>query len=380
MGNIEIISVDDHLLEPTDLWQSRVPARYRDRAPRVVALDDGDHWEFEGKREPTRDVATSVGKDKSDFSMGPVRYSEMLPQCYDSVARLADMDRDGILASLCFPQYPGFAGRIFTQAADKDLALVCLKAYNDFLLEEWAGSAPGRYIPMVLIPLWDPAAAVAEITRTANLGARAIGFSENPARLKLPSIHDADRYWDPVFAAAQDAQMPLCMHIGSSSSAPTTSPDAPYTVGFTILLTNSQYALTDWLFSGVLMRFPELKIVLSEGGVGWIPWLLERCDWVWSTHGGWSGSPLTEPPSEYFRRHAYGCFIDDKFGASVAEQIGIDNLLVESDYPHTDTSFPNTAATLEKSLAHLDAESIHKICRGNAEKLFRFTPSGLGQR
>jgi len=376
-----IISVDDHLLEPPDLWQRWVPAKYRQDAPQLVSLEDGDHWRFEGKLEPTVGVASSLGKDKTEYNVGPLRYSEMLPQCFDPVARLADMDRDGILASVCFPQYPGFAGRVFTTATDKDLARVCVEAYNNFIIEEWTGAAPGRYIPMVILPLWDIDECVTEIERAAAKGARAIAFSENPSKLGFPSIHSSDGHWDRVFAAAEQAELPLCMHIGSSSTVPLTADDAPYTVNFTVILTNAQFALADWLFSGVLMRFPRLKIVLSEGGIGWIPWLLERCDWVWETHGAWTKSPLQEPPSEYFRRNAYGCFIDDKFGASVVERIGVDNVMVESDYPHTDTSFPNTRVKIEKALAELDDEqAVTKILRGNAERVFRFAPSGLGQR
>jgi predicted TIM-barrel fold metal-dependent hydrolase len=152
------------------------------------------------------------------------------------------------------------------------------------------------------------------------------------------------------------------------------------TVSISILMLNSAMALADWLFSGVFLRFPDLKIVLSEGGIGWIPWSIGRCDQVWETHGLWTKSPLTEPPSEYFRRNCYGCFIDDVFGASVIERIGVDNVMVESDYPHTDMSFPDTAEKVEKALAHLTDDVFRQVVRGNAERVFHFEPSGLGLR
>jgi predicted TIM-barrel fold metal-dependent hydrolase len=313
------------------------------------------------------------------------------------LARVEDMNRDGVLASLCFPSFPRFCGQAFTEAKDKDLGLLCVQAYNDWMLEDWCGAAPGRFIPLMIIPLWDPQLAVTEIERTAAKGGRAIAFSENPYPLGLPSIHDKSRYWDPVFAAAADHEMPLCTHLGSSSQLPQTSPSTPLIATMSLTPLNIAACCIDWLFSGILPRFPNLKICLSEGGIGWIPYVLERCDYVvekqkrWASDSDWeldwstgetkpipgsTGLQLDElHPSQLFREHMYGCFIDEAHGASCIDEIGADNVMIETDYPHGDTTYPNSLAIARRSLAKWDPETQHKVVRGNAERVFRFTPA-----
>lgn len=375
-----VISVDDHVIEPPDTWEKRLPAKYRDVGPRVVRDDNGEAWVYENKREATPGLSAAAGKAKEEFTWEPYTYEEMRPGCYDPIARLEDMDRDGVVASLCFPSFPRFCGQVFLEATDKDLALLGVRAYNDFMSEEWCGAAPGRYIPMIIIPLWDPILAAAEIERAAAAGAKAIAFSENPAKLGLPSIHNADRHWDPVFAAAAETGLPLCMHIGSSSSIPLTAMDAPMSVMIAITPMNSCYSLADWLLSDNLERHPGLKLCFSEGGIGWMPYVIERCDYVWERHGAWTHTKLPKPPSDYVRDHIFGCFIDDKHGVASIDAIGIDNVMIETDYPHTDSTWPNTTAIAKKRLGHLDPEAIRKITRGNAERVFQFQASAIGGR
>ena len=391
-----LISVDDHVLEPPHVWQDRVPAKFREQAPRLRIDDEGEAWFYEDKRIPTLGLTAAAGQAKEQFSPLPLPYTEMRPGCYDPVARLDDMNVDHVLASLCFPSMPRFCGQTFYEGRDKELGMVCVKAYNDWMIEEWAGSCPGRFIPMILIPLWDPPAAAREIERTAALGAKAVAFSENPAPLGLPSIHDASHYWDPVFAAAADAGLPVCTHLGSSSQLVKPSPDTPMIA--TIAMNPLTLALTclDWLFSGLFSRFPRLKLCLSEGGIGWIPFALERADYVvdrqrfWAASGEYDGDMLTGvsrssdakaaldlsvPPSQLFREHIYGCFIDDLHGSNEIESIGVDNVMIETDYPHTDSSWPNSMQTAQKRLAHLTAEDRRKVLRGNAERVFNFEPA-----
>jgi predicted TIM-barrel fold metal-dependent hydrolase len=391
-----MISVDDHVLEPPSVWESRLPAKYREFGPRLVNDDKGEAWYYENKRIPTTGLAAAAGKKKEEFSPLPMTYADMRAGCYDSVARLEDMNRDGVLASLCFPSFPRFCGQTFYEGQDKELGLLCVRAYNDWMIEEWAGTAPGRFIPMILIPLWDPKMAAKEIERTAANGAKAIAFSENPTPLGLPSIHSADGYWEPVFAAAADAGMPICTHLGSSSNLPKTSPDAPLIGTLAMQPINIALTCLDWLFSGIFTRHENLKLCLSEGGIGWIPYVLERADYVaerqrWAassdfdvamlTGGGGGGGPkkanldLSVQPSELFRKHVYGCFIDEPHGAQDIEYIGVDNVMIETDYPHTDSSWPNSLLTARKGLAHLSEDDQYKVMRGNAERVFRFTPT-----
>ncbi|MFC5752831.1 amidohydrolase family protein, partial [Actinomadura rugatobispora] len=272
-----LISVDDHVLEPPNVWTDRVPAKDRDRAPHIGYDDNGmDFWVYDGKKYPSSGLSAVVGKSKEEFSPEPLPYSEMAPGCYDPLARIKDMDRAGILASLCFPTVTRFCGQLFMEASDRDFGLVCLKAYNDWMIEEWCGSAPGRYIPLILIPLWDPRLAVKEMERCANKGATTFAFSENPEPLGLPTIHDKDGYWEPVMAAANDLEMVVSMHVGSSSQLPQICKDAPFMANLTWGATRTSGTMLSFLFSGLFQRYPNLKIALSEGEAGWIPYFLER--------------------------------------------------------------------------------------------------------
>jgi len=172
----------------------------------------------------------------------------------------------------------------------------------------------------------------------------------------------------------------LCMHIGSSSFSMSTAPDASMAIYTALAPFSSQVTLMDWLLSGVLIRHPQLKLALSEGGIGWIPYVLDRADYSWVHQGPWTRTPLTEPPSNYFRKHFYGCFIDDPHGSRCIEEIGVDNIMMESDYPHSDSTWPNTMSAARKALAGLDDKAAYKVSRGNAERVFNFTPSALGSR
>ena len=187
-------------------------------------------------------------------------------------------------------------------------------AYNDFMVEEWCGDSGGRLLPLCLIPLWDAEKAAAEVRRNAARGVRAVCFSEIPPHLGLPSIHGG--YWDPFFAACEETGTVVCMHIGSSSKMPATSADAPVAVAATLSFGNAMASLTDFLFSGVLIRFPRLVLAYSEGQIGWLPYILERADDVWREHRAWGGVKdiVPEPPSTYFHRQVYGCFFRDQHG------------------------------------------------------------------
>jgi predicted TIM-barrel fold metal-dependent hydrolase len=383
-----LISVDDHVLEPPHLWVDRVAAKDRDRAPHMVAEGDMEFWVYDGKRYPSSGLSACAGKKKEEFSPEPVTYAEMRPGCYDSGARLEDMDRAGILASLCFPTVTRFCGQLFMEASDREFALVCLKAYNDWMIEEWCGAAPGRFIPLILIPMWDPPLAAKEMERCAEKGATAFAFSENPAPLGLPTIHDKDRYWDPVMAAANDLEMVASMHVGSSSQVPSIAPDAPFMANLAWGAVRTSATMLSWLFSGMFQRYPNLKIALSEGEIGWIPYFLERAEqvldkqryWVqrgvrasFNQHGDSDVDLDTLNVRATFREHVFGCFIEDHHGIASIDEIGEDNIMCETDYPHSDSTWPNCLTAVKKIVGHLPPETQYKILRGNAEKLYRFS-------
>ena len=384
-----LISVDDHVLEPPNVWVDRVAAKDRDRAPHMELDDNGlDYWVYDGKRYPSSGLSAVVGKSKEEFSPEPLPYSEMRPGCYDSIARLEDMDRAGVLASLCFPTITRFCGQLFMEASDREFGFVCLQAYNDWMIDEWCASAPGRYIPLTLIPMWDPTLAAKEMERCAAKGSTAFCFSENPAPLGLPTIHDPDGFWDPVMAAANDLEMVVCMHVGSSSTLPAISPDAPFMANLAWGASRTSGAMLAWLFSGMFQRFSNLKIALSEGEVGWIPYFLERAEQVLDKQRYWvqrgvqfTGHATTEVDldtlnvRDLFRDHVFGCFIDDAHGIASIDEIGEDNIMCETDYPHSDSTWPDSIGVVQRLIKDLPEEQQYKVLRGNAERLYRFTPA-----
>jgi predicted TIM-barrel fold metal-dependent hydrolase len=383
-----LISVDDHVLEPAHLWVDRMAAKDRDRAPHQVVEGDMEFWVYDGKRYPSSGLSACAGKSKEEFSPEPMTYAEMRPGCYDAKARLEDMDRAGILASMCFPTITRFCGQLFLEGSDRDFGLLCLKAYNDWMIEEWCGAAPGRYIPLILIPMWDPAQAAKEMERCAEKGATTFAFSENPAPLGLPTIHDPDGYWDPVMSTASDLGMVASMHVGSSSQVPQIAPDSPFMANLAWGAVRTSGAMLSWLFSGMFTRFPGLKIALSEGEVGWMPYFLERAEQVVDKQRYWvqRGVKFMEHATtevdmdtlnirQLFREHVYGCFIEDHHGIASIAEIGEDNIMCETDYPHSDSTWPHCITVVKKLIGHLPPETQYKVLRGNAEKLYRFTPA-----
>jgi predicted TIM-barrel fold metal-dependent hydrolase len=385
-----IVSVDDHVVEPPHVWETWLPDCFRDRGPRVERRgigsmrhvgggtyeqsfdDDGplaDCWVYEDLVYIHKRHVAAAGFDRDDMTMSPITYDEMRPGCYEPKARVEDMELNWVEASLCFPTFPRFCGQTFLEARDKDLAMACVLAYNDWMVEEWCGDSAGRLIPLTLIPLWDVAAAAAEVRRNAARGVRAVCFSEIPPHLGLPSIHSGD--WDPFFDACQDTGTVVCMHIGSSSKMPATSPDAPAAVAASLSFNNAMASLSDFLFSGVLVRMPRLKLAYSEGQIGWIPYVLERVDDVWREHRAWGGvkDVIPEPPSTYWHRQIYGCFFRDRHGLESLDRIGVDNVTFETDYPHTDSTWPDTKAVAEDMMSGLAPDVVRKIVRGNAIRM-----------
>jgi predicted TIM-barrel fold metal-dependent hydrolase len=397
----KIVSVDDHVVEPPHVWQTWLPEKWRERGPKVERkkwgpfvhkagakyenTEDpdglwGDAWYLDGKliyvhkRFVAIPLEATPGGDVSKFDpsvmeMTAVTYDEMRPGCYDRDARIKDFELNWTDGSLPFPTFPRFCGQTFYETPDRDLGLACVKAYNDWMVEEWCEPSGGLNIPLCLMPLWDAELAAAEIQRNADRGVRAFCFSELPHHLKLPTIHSGG--WDPVLQVCNDTGVTLCMHIGSSSTNPAASPDAPGGVGGTLAFNNSMASLADWLFSGKLIEFPKLKLAYSEGQIGWIPYALERADTVWEKHDAWQHSKerIPNPPSSYYYGRIFGCFTADHHGLHSLAETGEDNICFETDYPHTDTTWPNSKEYIEKMLADFDDDVAYKVLRGNAIRM-----------
>jgi predicted TIM-barrel fold metal-dependent hydrolase len=384
-----IVDVDAHVVEPPDVWTSRLPAKYREVVPRVVYAPAGDiklvgssyieapgtegpdvaWWFYEDRQSSLKRYIAAAGVPADEVTLSGVTYEDMRPGCFQQAERVADMTLNGVQAQMCFPNYPRFCGQLFLWGKDKELAGLCVQAYNDWMVEEWCAGSDGRLIPLCIVPLWDVALAVAEVRRNAARGVRAVAFSELPSYLDLPSIHTG--HWDPFFAACEETGTVLAMHIGSGTKTPKTSDDAPEAVQGTIIFGNSVASMVDFLFSGVLHRFPNLKLLYAEAQIGWIPYVLERTDDVWHTHRGWAHGQdkCPELPSTYYYRQVHSCFFKDPVGVSVLDRVGVDNVLFETDYPHQDGTWPQSREAAALQFGHLPQDQIDKIARGNAIKL-----------
>lgn len=388
-----VISPDDHIQEPAHAWQSRLPSRMRERGPRIerlrgevalnagdlgfVETDDGhvaDVWNYDGKRIPIVRIAAAVGMPREEVDARPVTFDDLRKGCYDPAARLADMDVAGIDASVCYPNmFVRFCGQTFSLGRDKELGLASITAYNDFVIEEWCAGSGGRLVPMGIVPLWDIELAVAEARRLADLDFRSVTFSEAPHLLGLPSIHSG--YWDPLFDTCAATEMVVSLHIGTGGF-PMLAPDGPAAIPNVMASFNAGYTLTNLLFSGVFARFPALKVCLAESQLGWIPYVLSRADFVWDemSGSGWTGidrATMPHPPSYYFGENIWVTFFRDPVGLQLIEQTGVDRVLYETDYPHTDSEWPNcqeVAADMTKHLSRADAAA---VVAENARALFR---------
>jgi predicted TIM-barrel fold metal-dependent hydrolase len=362
------------------MFEGRVPARFADAAPRVIRRDDGsDVWTFNGSIIPNIGLNAVAGRPKEEYGVEPTAFDEMRPGCYNIDDRVKDMNAGGILGSMCFPSFPGFSARVFSAAADKDLALAVVQAYNDWHIDEWCGSYPGRFIPMALPVLWDPELAAAEVRRVAAKGCHSITFTENPATLGLPSFHSPS--WDPLWKALVDEDVVLSVHLGSSGKISVTAADAPVDVMITLQPMNICQAAADLLWSRVIKKFPGIRIALSEGGTGWIPYFLDRLDRTYEMHHAWTGQDFGgRLPSEVFREHFLTCFIADPVGIQLRKMIGLDNIAWESDYPHSDSSWPLSAEELMGVAADVPADEMNKMTFENAMRWYSYDPFAYRSR
>ena len=289
------------------------------------------------------------------------------------------MSVNGVLGSMCFPSFPQFCGQLFARREDKDEALAMVRAYNDWHIDNWCGAEPGRFIPLSIPVIWDPELGAEEIHRVAKKGCHAVTFSENPEKLGWPSLHN--EHWDPFWAACADEGTVVCMHLGSSSQILMTSVEAPIDVMISLQPINMVQAAADLVWSPILRKYKDLRFALSEGGIGWIPYALERIDYVYEHHRKWTGQDFGDQlPSQVFKDRVITCFIDDQFGVQNRQYMNIDNITWECDYPHSDSTWPQSPEGLMKSLDDVSDEDIDKMTHLNAMKHFQFDPFSVRPR
>jgi predicted TIM-barrel fold metal-dependent hydrolase len=375
IDDLILISVDDHVIEPPDLFVNHLPQRYLDRAPKLLRNDEGsDVWTFGPLVLETAALNAVAGRPKEEYGMEPQSLDEVRPGCYDVHERVKDMDAGGVLASMNFPSFPTFTGRTL-ECDDLELSQALIKAYNDWHIDEWCGSHPGRFIPMAVPLMWDPELTAAEIRRCAEKGCHSLSFTENPAALGHPSFHD--EHWDPVWQACVDTGTVVSIHLGSSGRLSIPAADCPPDVMITLQPMNIQSAAADLLWSRVLKNYPALRIALSEGGNGWIPYFLDRVDRTYEMHHAWTQADFGgRLPSEVLREHFLTCFISDPVGVEMRDKIGVDNMAWEADYPHSDSLWPDAPEALAGDFARFAVpdDEIRKITHENAMRWYSFDP------
>ena len=372
MNDMVLVSVDDHLVEPPDLFDGHIPAKYADDVPKLIQRDDGtDAWVFEGQAATNVGLNAVAGRPPDEYGAEPTKLSEIREGCYNIHERIRDMNANGVAAAMNFPSFPQFCGQYFARAQDKDLGLAVLRAYNDWHIDEWCGTYPGRMIPQSLPPIWDPQLMAEEVRRVSEKGCHAVSFSENPTKLDYPSLHDA--HWDPFWQACSDTQTVVNLHIGSSSSVVITSIDAPVDTMITLQPMSIVQAAADLIWSPMLRKYPDLTFALSEGGIGWVPYFLERVDRVYKMHRAWTHQDFGDKlPSEVFLDRVALCFIDDEFGIANRDKLNPDKVMWECDYPHSDSTWPLAPETLDIYLDGLPDTDIDRITYLNATRLYSF--------
>ena len=383
-----IISVDDHLVEPPGMFDGRLPGKLAGLAPKVVETVEGHEvWEFDGRIYFQVGLNAVVGRPREDWLVEPTRFEDMRPGCYDPNARARDMDINGIWASVNFPsQITGFCGSVFSQCNDQELGLAVTRAWNDWFFEEWYGAQPDRFVPMGITFLGDPQQAAAEIRRNADRGFTAVTLPEQPHRIGMPSIFSG--WWDPVIEACVDTDTVICLHVGSTGTAelPNDAPEVPLSA----ILFGQQSLATcaEWLWSGYPVTYPNLKIAMSEGGIGWVAMLHDRLENIVhrSGYGRYFPGDGAIQPAEALHRNFWFCTLDDPSTLVTRDIVGVDKIMFETDYPHGDGTWPDSQQVFSDVFGALPADEVAKISHETAAALFRHplpladTPHATGVR
>jgi predicted TIM-barrel fold metal-dependent hydrolase len=383
-GGRKVIDVDTHLTEPHDLWLKRAPAKLRDRVPQVKMKDGIESWVIDGDKliglgaNPASCVKTD-GSNYAGLDFLKVSIRDVHPSSYSVKDRVELMNATGVSAEIVYPNILGFGGQNAAKV-DDELRLASVQIFNDAMAEFQAESGD-RMFPMALLPWWDPKLVVKEIERVKAMGLRGLNINSDPHTFtladgsKLPDLGQS--YWDPMWEAAQDLGMSINFHIGASEQSmdwfgdqgwPGLASDLRMGLGGAMLFMNNGRVLGNLIYSGVPERFPKLKFVSVESGIGWVPFILEALDHEYKEVGTNVGK-LRRLPSEYFATNFFACFwFERKDLTHMIRQVGVDNVLFETDFPHAICLYP--IDDMDKAMAGLTEEEKVKVLSGNAAKLY----------
>jgi predicted TIM-barrel fold metal-dependent hydrolase len=380
MNGYTIIDVDTHVTETPDLWTSRAPAGMRDRVPRIETDKDGRLSWVVGSGDsliasPGLTATAGVGSMKNP----PKTYEEMHPGAYDAKERLKYMDRMGIWAMVMYPNVGGFGAQQFLKLGDPELMLTCVQIYNDWQ-SEWASADPRRLLPITSTPFWDVAAAVKEVRRCAAMGHKGILFTGEPQSFGQPLL--GDPHWNPLWEVACELDLPISFHIGSGNmemgllqnKIAAYGKMAAFTELSVDIFLRNGVQLIDLLMSGVLARYPQIKFVSVESGIGWIPFVLEALDYQFQGNSVAEEHPeFDRLPSEYFARNVYACYWFEQIAPRrLIDKVGADNILFETDFPHPTSLYGEEVhARVRGGLSDCDEAVRRKILWENAQKLYK---------
>jgi predicted TIM-barrel fold metal-dependent hydrolase len=368
-----IVDCDAHVNEPPDLWQQRVSAKFKDRAPQVRHTDKGDLWIFDGGKEKWPVGLTAVaGLSFFDFKPMGITYETMRPGSFDPKARLDDMDADGIYAQVLYPSVTLRGAKIYSE--QRDLQLACVRAYNEWLTE-FCESSGGRLIPQAILPTTGLEDSIAELEWASRNGHVGGVISSFPNGSLEPKPED-DRFW----AMVQEANVPIAVHIGSFVRGDLAGRRESWSslafVGMAALTKAGGQTLPvvcDILFSGIFQRFPRLRIVLVESNIGWIPTLCEQSDDMFMRYRWYTGAvnEQKERPSDIFFRNFWATFMVDTVGVDLRHRMNVDHLMWSSDYPHSGSDWPDSRLTIERIFRDVPKDEVKKMLHTNCKKLYR---------
>jgi uncharacterized protein len=379
---IRAIDTDTHITEPPDVWTARVStAKWGDSVPHVRRQGPRDVWFIRDEPVGAPGFTTMAGFDGS-IPDGPKGYDDVLQSSWDAHARLAHMDAEGIYAQVLYPNVGGFGSGGFLKLKEPELMLECVRAYNDFLID-WCSADPKRLIPVAAMPFWDVGECVKEVERAVAKGHRAVLAASQPDAWGEPPL--GSQHWDPFWAAVQETGVPISFHIGGGDLSELFVD--PHGLGMranfarvsSMIFMQNVTCIADLIFGGVCHRFPELKLVSVESGVGWIPSYLEAADWQFVNSETRREHPEYDLlPSEYFRRQIYGCFWFECQGARAALEAFPDNLMWETDFPHPTCQHPGLQGGLaehpadyaERAFEGVPDATIERVLHDTAAKLY----------
>jgi predicted TIM-barrel fold metal-dependent hydrolase len=378
--DVPLVDADAHVNEPPELWQDRVPARWRERAPRLVRDDGGDRWVFDDGA-VTRPVGLSAtaGQSVVQFRAEGGRYADMRPGSYDAKARLADLDADGIACQVVFPSVTLEGARVC--ARERELQLCCVRAYNEWLAEFCADSG-GRLSGLGVMPTTGVDDALAELEQAVSFGHRGFLLSSFPNGSRDPEPDD-EAFWGAVEASG----LPAVVHLGSLVAPRATQWPDTRKLSFLAVAGAAkagadaiQLAAT-FLFSGMFERCPGVRLVLAEAGIGWIPTALEQLDAMFLRYR-WVGEAVERMqamPSELFRRHVWATFIVDRVGLEQLDRLPPGHVCWSTDYPHDTSDWPNSRASIEHQFRGLPLDAVREMVSTNAAALYDLDASSASR-